>query len=82
MLQLRANGECCGRDLPPDVVDAMICSFECTFCRDRAETVSSRHCPDCGGDFVQRLIRPAHLLAKYPPSGDRVLKTGGCLTAS
>lgn len=82
MLQLRPNCECCDRDLPPDAVDALICSFECTFCRDCAETVMGRRCPNCGGDFVSRPIRPAHLLAKYPPSGDRVLKAGGCLTAS
>lgn len=82
MLQLRPNCECCDRDLPPDAVDAVICSFECTFCRDCAETVLGRRCPNCGGDFVPRPIRPAHLLAKYPPSGDRVRKAGGCLTAS
>ena len=41
MLALRPNCECCDRDLPPGSRDAMICSFECTFCkslrRGRAE---------------------------------------------
>ena len=34
MLELRPNCECCNRDLPAEAADAMICSFECTFCRD------------------------------------------------
>lgn len=33
MLQLRPNCECCNRGLPPDSSAALICSFECTFCR-------------------------------------------------
>jgi hypothetical protein len=39
MLQLRPNCECCDRDLPPDSIDARICTFECTFGRDCADTV-------------------------------------------
>ena len=39
MLQLRPNCECCDRDLPPESQEAMICSFECTFCRDCVQTV-------------------------------------------
>jgi hypothetical protein len=38
MLELRPNCECCNKDLPPEAADAMICSFECTFCRDCTET--------------------------------------------
>ena len=38
MLELRPNCECCNKDLPADADDAMICSFECTFCRDCTET--------------------------------------------
>jgi uncharacterized protein len=38
MLELRPNCECCNKDLPPAAADAMICSFECTFCRDCSET--------------------------------------------
>jgi hypothetical protein len=33
MLALRPNCECCNRDLPPESDGALICSFECTFCR-------------------------------------------------
>lgn len=78
MLELRPNCECCDRDLPPDCVDAVICTFECTFCTQCAETVLDHTCPNCGGNFVPRPIRPARLLGKYPPSTERVLKEGGC----
>lgn len=78
MLELRPNCECCDRDLPPDAADAMICTFECTFCADCAESVLAGRCPNCGGNFSPRPIRPAALLAKYPPSTNRVLKAEGC----
>ena len=39
MLELRPNCEWCDRDLPPDALDAMICTYECTFCADCVETV-------------------------------------------
>jgi hypothetical protein len=74
MLALRPNCECCDRDLPPEDPDARICSFECTFCADCVETRLGGVCPKCGGGFVPRPIRPAQLLAKYPPSTERVLK--------
>ncbi|KAA1182496.1 DUF1272 domain-containing protein [Rhizobium tropici] len=78
MLELRPNCECCDRDLPPDSEEAMICTFECTFCADCADTVLDGVCPNCGGDFVRRPIRPLALLAKYPASTKRVLKAEGC----
>lgn len=78
MLELRPNCECCDKDLPPDAADAMICTFECTFCADCAVNVLGGACPNCGGNFSSRPIRPAALLAKYPPSGKRVLKAEGC----
>jgi hypothetical protein len=79
MLALRPNCECCDKDLPPAAVDAMICSFECTFCRDCAQTrLPGGRCPNCGGNLVPRPVRPAEKLAKYPPSAERVLKPQGC----
>jgi hypothetical protein len=39
MLELRPNCECCDGDLAPDATDAMICTFECTFCAACAESV-------------------------------------------
>jgi uncharacterized protein len=82
MLSLRPNCECCDRDLPPDSVEATICTFECTFCRECATNVLKGKCPNCGGELVQRPRRPQALLAKYPASTERVLKPEGCGRAS
>lgn len=82
MLQLRPNCECCDRDLPPDALDALICSFECTFCARCADTVLRGRCPNCGGGFSPRPIRPVQLLAKYPPSAERVMKPDGCASVA
>jgi hypothetical protein len=82
MLQLRPNCECCDKDLPPDSVEAVICTFECTFCSSCAQAILHGTCPNCGGNFSPRPIRPAHLLAKHPPSSDRVLKPGGCVAVA
>lgn len=76
MLALRPNCECCNRDLPPDDVDARICSFECTFCRDCAERLGA--CPNCGGELLRRPRRPAAKLAANPPSSERIFKPQGC----
>lgn len=81
MLELRPNCECCNKDLPPAATDAMICSFECTFCRDCAERKLGAGCPNCGGELVVPPIRPADKLKRYPPSTVRILKADGCLTA-
>jgi hypothetical protein len=81
MLALRPNCECCDRDLPPDSRDAMICSFECTFCKDCAERTLKDKCPNCGGEFTRRPIRPAAMLLKYPASTDRIFKPEGCAAA-
>jgi hypothetical protein len=78
MLDLRPNCECCDKDLPPEATDAMICSFECTFCRDCVDNKLHGRCPNCGGALVSRPIRPAPALAKYPPSTQRVFKPQGC----
>ena len=57
-LELRPNCEWCDKDLPPDAADARICSYECTFCADCVETHLSNVCPNCGGGFAPRPIRP------------------------
>lgn len=72
MLQLRPNCECCDRDLPPDSADAMICSFECTFCRDCVANVLKGRCPNCGGELTPRPRRPVEKLARNPASTQRV----------
>jgi len=81
MLALRPNCECCDRDLPPSERDAMMCSFECTFCRSCADGVLKGKCPNCGGELVRRPIRPADKLTKFPASTERKVKAGGCAAA-
>jgi hypothetical protein len=78
MLELRPNCECCDKDLAPESTEAMICTFECTFCRSCAETVLHGTCPNCTGNLVARPIRPAAKLERFPPSTRRVLKPDGC----
>ena len=77
MLQLRPSCEWCDKDLPSDSLDACICSYECTFCSDCVENVFSNVCPNCGGGFVSRPIRPKNeyrtgvSVKCQPPSNDR-----------
>jgi hypothetical protein len=78
MLTLRPNCECCDRDLPPDAQDAMICSFECTFCAACAEGKLGGKCPNCGGELVRRPIRPAEKLTRWPAATERLFKPAGC----
>jgi hypothetical protein len=78
VLQLRPSCECCNKDLPPDSTAAMICSFECTFCRDCAQGALGGSCPNCGGELVRRPIRPAERLSRHPASIRRVIKAMGC----
>ncbi|MGE0769771.1 MAG: DUF1272 domain-containing protein [Hyphomicrobiaceae bacterium] len=59
-LDLRPNCECCDKDLPAQAADARICSFECTFCADCVETVLHNVCPNCGGGFEHRPVRPTN----------------------
>jgi len=79
MLELRPNCEYCDRDLPPNATNARICSYECTFCADCVETVLFNVCPNCGGGFAPRPVRPVTerrpgvCLGKHPPSAKRVL---------
>jgi hypothetical protein len=78
MLELRPSCECCDRDLPPDSMDARICTYECTFCADCVDHVLHGVCPNCGGNFVHRPIRPPGMLARHPASTKRVLNPDGC----
>ena len=81
MLELRPGCECCNKDLPPQAADAMICTFECTFCKDCVDGPLKGKCPNCGGEFVRRPIRPADKLVKYPASTERKVKPHGCAVA-
>lgn len=73
VLELRPNCECCDKDLPPSAPDAMICTFECTFCADCVATVLRGVCPNCGGNFTARPIRPPDALGRHPASTVRVV---------
>jgi hypothetical protein len=59
VLELRPNCEVCDADLPPASHDARICSYECTFCASCVDDVLDDVCPNCGGGFQPRPIRPA-----------------------
>jgi hypothetical protein len=59
MLELRPSCEHCNKPLPPAAPDARICSYECTFCAACVEKVLANVCPNCGGGFASRPIRPA-----------------------
>ena len=66
MLEIKPVCENCGKSLPNNSDEAMICTFECTFCTDCVENVLFNVCPNCGGGFEKRPTRPSNLLDKYP----------------
>jgi len=74
MLELRPTCEHCNKALPPDSLDARICSFECTFCAACVDELLGNVCPNCGGGFTPRPVRPAtnwkgdNFLGQYPAS--------------
>jgi hypothetical protein len=74
MLELRPSCELCDRDLPPESTEAMICTFECTFCAPCVRETLRNVCPNCGGGFSPRPVRPRERLQKYPVSITRVVK--------
>ena len=76
MPELRPSCECCDRDLSPDATDAMICTFECTWCRDCVSNCLAGLCPNCGGDLQARPIRPTKHLVANPPSTRRIHQPG------
>lgn len=59
MLELRPSCENCNTPLPPASLEARICSYECTFCADCVKHVLRNVCPNCGGGFAPRPIRPS-----------------------
>jgi hypothetical protein len=77
-LELRPNCEYCDKDLPPSSLDTRICTYECTFCAECVETKLQNVCPNCGGGFEPRPIRPVNewrpglSLGKRPASTTRV----------
>ncbi|WP_405568180.1 DUF1272 domain-containing protein [Polaribacter sp. Asnod6-C07] len=74
MLEIRPNCEHCNKDLPNTSTDAMICSFECTYCKTCAIEIFKNVCPSCAGNFVERPIRPSKMIEKYPTSKEKIFK--------
>lgn len=68
MLEIRPNCEHCNKDLPNTSTEAMICSYECTYCQDCAITIFENVCPSCSGNFVHRPIRPSKEIENNPAS--------------
>ena len=74
MLELRPTCEHCNKALPPDSLEARICTYECTFCATCVDRVLGNVCPNCGGGFVPRPVRPSknwkgdNFLGKDPAS--------------
>ena len=73
MLELRPTCENCNKPLPAASLEARICSFECTFCATCANDLLGNVCPNCGGGFEPRPIRPSvnwkadNFLGAHPP---------------
>jgi len=74
MLELRPICENCGKLLPNDSSEAMICTFECTFCVDCVDTILENVCPNCGGGFEKRPTRPSGSLIKRPAQTEKLFK--------
>ena len=78
MFEIRPNCECCDKDLAPDSTEAMICTYECTFCKKCVDEILENVCPNCGGGFTPRPIRPKVArrtglsIERQPPSMDRI----------
>jgi uncharacterized protein len=68
MLELRPVCENCAKPLP------MICTYECTFCNSCVQSVLHNVCPNCGGGFEKRPVRPKSGLAKFPPKSEAYVK--------
>lgn len=56
-LEMKAKCERCLTSLPLEAA-ALICSYECTFCRPCSDALAAT-CPNCGGELVPRPKRSA-----------------------
>ena len=59
MLELRPSCEHCNKALAPSATEARVCSYECTFCANCVDTILGNVCPNCGGGFEKRPVRPS-----------------------
>lgn len=74
MLEIRQCCENCGKTLLNNSSEAMICSYECTFCFQCVKNILENVCPNCGGGFEKRPTRPNSHLGKYPQRNDKVFR--------
>lgn len=74
MLELRPVCENCSKPLPNGSLEAYICSFECTFCKDCVESILHNVCPNCGGGFERRPVRPKSKLRRFPGKIEAYIK--------
>ncbi len=74
MLEIKISCENCNKELPNDSSDAMICTYECTFCKDCVDDILFNVCPNCGGGFEKRPPRSKDSLVKNPVRIDKVSK--------
>lgn len=81
MLEIRPNCEHCNKGLPSNSTEAMICTFECTYCKTCAVTLFENVCPSCSGNFVERPIRRSKMVKKYPVSTKKIFKPKDLATA-
>ncbi|MCL4146737.1 UNVERIFIED_CONTAM: hypothetical protein GTU68_001165 [Idotea baltica] len=74
MLEIRPTCENCKKKLPNDSTEAMICTYECTFCKDCVDNILFNVCPNCGGGFEKRPTRPKDELIRNPGRKDVIFK--------
>lgn len=74
MLELRPVCENCGKKLSNDSTEAMVCTYECTFCEDCVKNVLHNVCPNCGGGMERRPTRPKVKLLKDPAKKEEYIK--------
>ena len=74
MLELRPICENCAKALPNDSTEAMICTFECTFCKACVDNLLHNVCPNCGGGFEKRPSRPKAALERHPSKKEGLFK--------
>ncbi len=74
MLEIRPNCEHCNKSLPNTSTEAMICSFECTYCKTCALGIFENVCPSCSGNFVERPIRPQKAIEQHPASTKQIFQ--------
>ena len=68
MLEIRPSCENCNKSLPNTSDNAMICTFECTYCSDCVTNILYNVCQNCGGGFEKRPTRPKEYIEKFPAS--------------